>query len=147
MTRVVLAAAHLDKDPANSRLSNLWGLCQRCHMRFCCDVWRLAAVNCERESVHVSGGNFEQFGDEPRLGLDVATTDVLNLSLPDHCHRLVAGQRSSSRPEVAKASPGQVSRFTFRWSCSTILFRCFTCRSRERRQSPPAFFISVTAFG
>jgi hypothetical protein len=32
LTRVVLAAAHLDNDPANNRLSNLKGLCQRCHM-------------------------------------------------------------------------------------------------------------------
>jgi hypothetical protein len=31
-TRVVLAAAHLDHDPANSRLRNLRSLCQRCHM-------------------------------------------------------------------------------------------------------------------
>jgi hypothetical protein len=31
-TRVVLAAAHLDNDPANNRLANLRGLCQRCHM-------------------------------------------------------------------------------------------------------------------
>jgi len=32
MTRVVLAAAHLDNDPANNRLVNLKSLCQRCHM-------------------------------------------------------------------------------------------------------------------
>ncbi|MGD0109934.1 MAG: hypothetical protein ABSC06_38820 [Rhodopila sp.] len=32
LTRVVLAAAHLDNDPANNRLANLRGLCQRCHM-------------------------------------------------------------------------------------------------------------------
>ena len=32
LTRVVLAAAHLDNDPANNRLGNLRGLCQRCHM-------------------------------------------------------------------------------------------------------------------
>src|SRR3954454_16105231 len=32
LTRVVLAAAHLDNNPANNRLSNLRGLCQRCHM-------------------------------------------------------------------------------------------------------------------
>jgi hypothetical protein len=32
MTRVVLAAAHLDCDPANNRLRNLRALCQRCHM-------------------------------------------------------------------------------------------------------------------
>jgi hypothetical protein len=31
-TRVVLAAAHLDNDPANNRLANLRGLCQRCHL-------------------------------------------------------------------------------------------------------------------
>jgi len=31
-TRVVLAAAHLDNDPANNRLRNLRSLCQRCHM-------------------------------------------------------------------------------------------------------------------
>ncbi len=32
VTRVVLAAAHLDNDPTNNRLTNLKGLCQRCHM-------------------------------------------------------------------------------------------------------------------
>ena len=31
-TRVVLAAAHLDHDPANNRLRNLRSLCQRCHL-------------------------------------------------------------------------------------------------------------------
>ena len=31
-TRVVLAAAHLDGNPANNRLRNLRNLCQRCHM-------------------------------------------------------------------------------------------------------------------
>ena len=32
MTRVVLAAAHLDSDPTNNRMKNLRALCQRCHM-------------------------------------------------------------------------------------------------------------------
>ncbi len=32
VTRVVLAAAHLDGDPTNNRLDNLRALCQRCHM-------------------------------------------------------------------------------------------------------------------
>jgi hypothetical protein len=32
MTRVVLAAAHLDGDPTNNRRKNLRALCQRCHM-------------------------------------------------------------------------------------------------------------------
>jgi hypothetical protein len=31
-TRVVLAGAHLDHDPANNRLGNLRSLCQRCHL-------------------------------------------------------------------------------------------------------------------
>ena len=31
-TRVVLAAAHLDHDPANNRPRNLKSLCQRCHL-------------------------------------------------------------------------------------------------------------------
>jgi hypothetical protein len=31
-TRVVLAAAHLDGNPANNQLRNLKSLCQRCHM-------------------------------------------------------------------------------------------------------------------
>ena len=31
-TRVVLAAAHLDHDPANNGLRNLGSLCQRCHL-------------------------------------------------------------------------------------------------------------------
>ena len=31
-TRVVLAAAHLDGNPANNRLANLKSLCQRCHV-------------------------------------------------------------------------------------------------------------------
>jgi hypothetical protein len=34
MTRVVLAAAHLDSDPTNNRLKNLRALCQRCHMLY-----------------------------------------------------------------------------------------------------------------
>ena len=32
VTRVVLAAAHMDSDPTNNRLENLRALCQRCHM-------------------------------------------------------------------------------------------------------------------
>ena len=33
LTRVVLAAAHLDHDPTNNRAANLRGLCQRCHLQ------------------------------------------------------------------------------------------------------------------
>jgi hypothetical protein len=38
-------------------------------------------VICERESTYLSGGNFEQSGDEFRLGLDVTTANVPNLPL------------------------------------------------------------------
>jgi hypothetical protein len=44
-------------------------------------------------------------GNELRLGPDVAATDVPNLSLPDHRHRLVARHCSSGRPKAAKAQP------------------------------------------
>ena len=37
------------------------------------------------------------------MGRDVATVDVPNLPLPDPCHRFVACQRSSSRPEAARS--------------------------------------------
>jgi hypothetical protein len=33
MTRVVIAAAHLDSDPTNNRPKNLRALCRRCHMQ------------------------------------------------------------------------------------------------------------------
>jgi hypothetical protein len=32
VTRVILAAAHLDHDPRNRRQRNLRSLCQRCHL-------------------------------------------------------------------------------------------------------------------
>jgi hypothetical protein len=32
ITRVVLAAAHLDSNQRNNRLTNLRALCQRCHL-------------------------------------------------------------------------------------------------------------------
>jgi hypothetical protein len=32
MTRVVLAAAHIDHNPRNNRMRNLASLCQRCHL-------------------------------------------------------------------------------------------------------------------
>src|ERR1700761_9405010 len=72
---------------------------------FCCNVFASARGICHRGPTCLSGSDPEQRCDEPRLGLDVASTDVPNLPLPDHYHRLVACQRSSSRPEAAKAPP------------------------------------------
>jgi hypothetical protein len=51
----------------------------------------------------VSGGHLEQSSDEFCLRSNVAAADVPNLPFPDHGHRLVACQRSSSRSEAAKA--------------------------------------------
>ena len=50
-----------------------------------------------------SGGDLEQLGDEAGLRPNVAPADVPDLPLPDHRHRLVAGQRSSRRVEAAEA--------------------------------------------
>ena len=64
---------------------------------------RRSRVICKRDPARLSGRNPEQAGDELCLGLDVVATDVPNLPLPDHRHRLEAGQRSSSRPEATEA--------------------------------------------
>ena len=56
-------------------------------------------------SAHPSSSDVEQLGDELRLGFDVSAANVSNLPLPDHCHRLITRQCSSSGPEAAKAQP------------------------------------------
>ncbi len=63
----------------------------------------LSATDLREGVVRFSGGNLEQFSDELCLRHDVVTADVSNLPLPHHCHCLIACQRSSSRPEAAKA--------------------------------------------
>src|SRR5450432_649040 len=68
---------------------------------------RLAFVTTHlREGSALLSGGFEVCGDEFRLGLDVVTADVSNLLLPDHCHRLVACQRSSGRRKATEAKAG-----------------------------------------
>jgi hypothetical protein len=98
-------------------------------------------------SDRASVGDSERCGDEFRLSSNVAATDVPNLSLPNDRHRLEACQCSSGRQKLPNPSPGRVGRFTFRWSCSTMLFKYFTWHSRDRRQSSPSLFISAAAFG
>jgi hypothetical protein len=58
-----------------------------------------------KRSDRASVGDLEQCGDEFRLSPDVAATDVPNLSLPNHRHRLEACRCSSGRPEAAKSTP------------------------------------------
>src|SRR5215213_1136431 len=65
----------------------------------------LVAGNPQEERNSGSGDHLEQPADESRLAPDVSASDVTNLSFPDHRHRLVARQRSSRRPETAKAKP------------------------------------------
>jgi|SRR5271166_1105466 len=71
----------------------------------------LVADHLREGSDHVSGVDLEQCGDELRPGHDVVATDVPNLPLPDHRHRLVACQCSSRRPEAAKAPSGADQSF------------------------------------
>jgi hypothetical protein len=73
---------------------------------FCCNVWRWVASHLREGSAHLSGGDLKRSGDEFRLGLDVAATDIsdlpLPLPLPHHRHRLVACRCSSVRPEATE---------------------------------------------
>src|SRR4028118_1878636 len=52
-----------------------------------------------------SGSDLEQLGDEAGLSPHAASANLPNLPLPHHCHRLVARQCSSRRPEAAEAEP------------------------------------------
>jgi len=49
--------------------------------------------------------------------------------------------------KLPKPSPGPVRRLIPRWSRSTMLFKYFTSRNRERHHSSPSAFISAAAFG
>ena len=60
----------------------------------------------------------KQLGDEFRLRLDVFATDLPNLPLPDHCHRLIACRRSSGRPEVSPLQSSLTNAF-----CNEKIFR------------------------
>ena len=55
--------------------------------------------------VTTSGGGSKQVRDESRLGLHVATADVVDLPLSDHRHSFVAGQRSSGGRQTSEAEP------------------------------------------
>jgi hypothetical protein len=50
-----------------------------------------------------SRGDLEQTCDEATLSPDVVSTDIANLPLSDHRHRLKTRQCSSGRPECAKS--------------------------------------------
>ncbi len=52
-----------------------------------------------------SRGDLEQTCDEATLSPDVVSTDISNLPLSDHRHRLKTRQCSSGRPEPAKPQP------------------------------------------
>jgi hypothetical protein len=63
----------------------------------------LVAGHLREGPAHLSSGDLKQSGDERRLSPDVAATDVPNLPLPHHCHRLLARQCASGRPEATEA--------------------------------------------
>jgi Transposase len=52
-----------------------------------------------------SGGGIKQLSDEGGLGLHVASADLMSVTLPDHSHRLVAGQCTLRRVEFVEAEP------------------------------------------
>ena len=52
-----------------------------------------------------SGCSLEEIGNQGGLRLHVATTNPVNLPLPDHRHRLEAGQRPSRCAQAAEAEP------------------------------------------
>ncbi len=54
-------------------------------------------------SVRRLASNSEQRCDEVCLGSDVTATDISNLPLPDHCHRLIA-RRPASLPELVNVT-------------------------------------------
>jgi hypothetical protein len=58
-----------------------------------------------------SDGDLEQLGDEGGLRSHVASIHFANLPLPDHRHRLVAGQGSSCGMETAEAEPWSDQKF------------------------------------
>ncbi len=76
------------------------------------DIRHVVGLCCKRQfethevsAAGNSGGNLKKAGDEGRLCPDVGTIDVVDLSLPDHRHRLVAGQRPSGSSQAAEAEP------------------------------------------
>jgi hypothetical protein len=79
--------------------------------RFCCNVWRWVAGHPREGPVHLSSGDLKQSCDECCLSPDVVATDVPNLAFPQHCHRLVACQCSSGRPEATEAQARAVQPF------------------------------------
>jgi hypothetical protein len=89
-----------------------------------------------------SGGDLEQPGDEGRLSSDVATTDILNLPLSDHRHRLEACQCSSCRPEPIEAEPGSSQPF----HAPVVLLHDVVQgkRSWNTPQASPSFLVGKT---
>jgi hypothetical protein len=53
----------------------------------------------------ISGCNLEEVCHERGLGLHATTANVVNLSLPDHRHRLIASQCSSGRRQASETEP------------------------------------------
>jgi hypothetical protein len=52
-----------------------------------------------------SSRRLEEVRDEGYRRLHVATAEVLDLVLPDYCHRLIASQRSLGRCQASEAKP------------------------------------------
>ncbi len=73
LTRVVLAAAHLDNNPTNNRLANLRSLCQRWHMLHDRPFHLAQRWLTYRRRWAIGDLFFGQYGIQPPLVLFAAT--------------------------------------------------------------------------
>ncbi len=97
----------------------------------------------------MSGSNLEEACDKDCLGLHVLTANIANLPLSDHRHPLVASQRPSW-PFAGCRSPSPGSDQPFDPAVvllDDVVQAYLHCRSREKRHSSPARFMSATARG
>ena len=94
-----------------------------------------------------SRGDLEQTCDEATLSPDVVSTDISNLPLSDHRHRLKTRQCSSGRPEPAKPEPRTSQSLNTPVILLENVVEVFNLAQRDRRHSSASFFISATAFG
>ncbi len=70
---------------------------------FCCKLWNGTYEVWVAEN---SGGDTEEVRNEDGLRPHVPAADAVDLTLPDHRHRLVAGQCPPGSSDAGEAEPG-----------------------------------------
>jgi hypothetical protein len=92
-----LRIAKLERQLYGPRKERSAQLQDQMEFGFCCKCWWETRQPVAGPMSAISSSELKEVCDERGLGLHVATTDVVNLPLPDHRHCFVAGQRSSGR--------------------------------------------------